>query len=156
MRKTPVSRWVGSTFTLLTAVLGLTGLLQLPLAKRYYMTEVPGLAWTGDFYLTHQIHYVAAILLLALTAYICARWFMDWAGRLSLTRLGVIRIALVTLLVLSGIARMVKNLPGTAFGPLPTMLLDFAHLGFAMIFGIAALVALMRGSRAYAIWKNRT
>ncbi|GAB6182703.1 formate dehydrogenase subunit gamma [Thermodesulfovibrio hydrogeniphilus] len=42
-------------------VLLFTGLGCLPLYKRYYITEIPGFAWTADFYYVTLIHYIAAI-----------------------------------------------------------------------------------------------
>ncbi|MEA2102446.1 MAG: cytochrome b/b6 domain-containing protein [Thermodesulfobacteriota bacterium] len=41
-------------------VLILTGLFELPIAKRYYITEIPGLGWSGDFFLSLELHYIAA------------------------------------------------------------------------------------------------
>ncbi len=38
-----------------------TGLGCLPLFKRYYLTEIPGLAWTADFYTVTKLHYLLAI-----------------------------------------------------------------------------------------------
>jgi formate dehydrogenase subunit gamma len=38
-----------------------TGLGCLPLFKRYYITEIPGFAWTADFYTVTKIHYLFAI-----------------------------------------------------------------------------------------------
>jgi formate dehydrogenase subunit gamma len=42
-------------------VLIFTGLGCLPLFKRYYITEIPGFAWTADFYTVTKIHYLFAI-----------------------------------------------------------------------------------------------
>lgn len=46
-------------------VLLFTGLGCLPLYKRYYITELPGFAWTGDFYNVTLIHYIASIFFVA-------------------------------------------------------------------------------------------
>ncbi|MGB9710795.1 MAG: formate dehydrogenase subunit gamma [Thermodesulfovibrio sp.] len=43
-------------------VLLFTGLGCLPLYKRYYITELPGFAWTADFYNVTVVHYVASIV----------------------------------------------------------------------------------------------
>ncbi|HOV91079.1 MAG TPA: cytochrome b/b6 domain-containing protein [Syntrophorhabdaceae bacterium] len=42
-------------------VLLFTGLGCLPLFKRYYITEIPGFAWTGDFNTVTTVHYTASI-----------------------------------------------------------------------------------------------
>lgn len=43
----------------------LTGLFELPIAKRYFITELPGLAWSGDFIFSLQIHYAASAVFIA-------------------------------------------------------------------------------------------
>ena len=49
-----------STFTLI-----ITGMFQLPLAKRYFIDQLPGLSWTADYSSTVLIHYIAAAVLLS-------------------------------------------------------------------------------------------
>lgn len=46
-------------------VLLFTGLGCLPLYKRYYITEIPGFGWTGDFYFVTLVHYIAAVVFVA-------------------------------------------------------------------------------------------
>ncbi|GAB5046750.1 formate dehydrogenase subunit gamma [Thermodesulfovibrio sp. TK110] len=46
-------------------VLLFTGLGCLPLYKRYYITEIPGFAWTADFYYVTTVHYAASIVFVA-------------------------------------------------------------------------------------------
>ena len=50
-------------------VLALSGLLllfsglgELPMYKRYMVTEIPGFSWAGNFYVNLKIHYLAAIV----------------------------------------------------------------------------------------------
>jgi cytochrome b subunit of formate dehydrogenase len=40
----------------------LTGIFELPVAKRYYVITVPGLDWSADFITSLYIHYVAALV----------------------------------------------------------------------------------------------
>ena len=54
--------------------LTLTGFGQMPIFKRYYIADIPGLGWLAKFYITHFIHYLGAILILALLAYIILRY----------------------------------------------------------------------------------
>ncbi|HPP06278.1 MAG TPA: cytochrome b/b6 domain-containing protein [Syntrophorhabdaceae bacterium] len=42
-------------------ILLFTGLGCLPLFKRYYIAEIPGFAWTGNFNTVTTVHYVASI-----------------------------------------------------------------------------------------------
>ncbi|MCK9274940.1 MAG: cytochrome b/b6 domain-containing protein [Syntrophales bacterium] len=46
-------------------LLVLTGIFQLPVAKRYFITDIPGMAWSGDFIFTLELHYAASILFIA-------------------------------------------------------------------------------------------
>ncbi len=43
-------------------ILLLTGIFELPIAKRYYITDLPGMAWSGDFITSLKIHYLASIV----------------------------------------------------------------------------------------------
>lgn len=44
-------------------ILLFTGFGQMPIYKRYYVDQIPGLAWSSDFFITLYIHYLAAIAL---------------------------------------------------------------------------------------------
>lgn len=43
----------------------LTGIFELPVAKRYYVIVVPGLGWSADFITSLYIHYAAALVFTA-------------------------------------------------------------------------------------------
>ena len=43
-------------------ILLLTGIFELPVAKRYYIITVPGLGWTADFITSLYLHYAAALV----------------------------------------------------------------------------------------------
>ena len=43
----------------------ITGIFELPMANRYYITSVPGLAWSGDFIKSLYIHYAASVVFIA-------------------------------------------------------------------------------------------
>jgi len=43
----------------------LTGIFQMPTANRYYVTSVPGLAWSGDFMTSLNVHYAASVVFIA-------------------------------------------------------------------------------------------
>lgn len=47
-------------------VLLLSGLFELPMANRYYITSLPGFSWSGDYFISLQIHYIASIPFIAL------------------------------------------------------------------------------------------
>ncbi len=43
----------------------LSGFGQMPIFKRYYIADTPGLGWLAQFYVTHIIHYISATVLIA-------------------------------------------------------------------------------------------
>ena len=61
-----LSHWLVALATLALIV---SGMLQMPMAQRYKIVQVPGLAWTADFHFTLSLHYYAAALLLFAVAY---------------------------------------------------------------------------------------
>lgn len=56
----------------------LSGFAQMPIFARYHISDIPGLGWLADFYVTHAVHYIMAALLLALGAYV---WMDTVLGR---------------------------------------------------------------------------
>ncbi|PKN03998.1 MAG: hypothetical protein CVU74_09145, partial [Deltaproteobacteria bacterium HGW-Deltaproteobacteria-9] len=46
-------------------ILLLTGIFELPVAKRYYIIVVPGLGWSADFITSLYLHYAAAFVFTA-------------------------------------------------------------------------------------------
>ncbi len=135
----PVSRRMAWAYVLTVALLAVTGTMQMPIASRYRITAVPGLAWLGDFWLTHKLHYLGAALLLTLASYLATRWVLQWRRDYALTTFGLVRTGLLAGLIATGALRMLKNLPDVSFAPEPTMLIDWTHLGLALGLGLLAL-----------------
>ena len=153
MKTRPYPRWISWIFVLSAAALGFTGVLQMPLAMRYALTEVPGMAWTGDFFLVHRLHYVFGAVLLFVAAVAAVNWWLGWRERLVLSRSGLARAAIVAGLLVSGGLRVYRNLPGVTLPPEAILVIEWTHLLLAMALGVAALIALIRGASAYAWWK---
>jgi len=153
MKTRPYPAWISRLFILLVATLTFTGFMQMPLAKRYALTTVPGMAWTGDFFLVHKIHYILGAALLFLVALVAANWLRSWKNELALTGLGLARVTVVGGLVLSGLLRVYRNLPGVTLDPVYILTIEWAHLILVMILGVLALVALVRKTSAYAVRK---
>ena len=129
------------TFT----VMAFTGFGQMPIFKRYYISDIPGMGWSADFYLTHYIHYLGAIFLIGLIAYIIVDYILSGRKEFGLTSSAYIRIALLGAIVVTGIFRVLKNLPDVVFSPGFTLFIDISHLGFMMLYLLAALVfAIMK------------
>jgi hypothetical protein len=120
-----------------------TGFGQMPIFKRYYVSDIPGMAWSAHFYFTHYVHYVGASLLLALFAYVVFDYLLLKKGTFKLTGSAYVRLVLLAGIVGTGIFRVLKNLPDIVFSPAFTLFIDIAHLGLVMMYLIAALVFLI-------------
>ncbi len=46
-------------------ILFFSGMFELPMANRYYITSLPGLGWSGDFITSLYIHYAASVVFVA-------------------------------------------------------------------------------------------
>ena len=46
-------------------VLIISGFFQMPTANRYYFTALPGLSWSGDFFVSLNVHYMASVVFIA-------------------------------------------------------------------------------------------
>ncbi|MGD2098156.1 MAG: hypothetical protein PVG35_11275 [Desulfobacterales bacterium] len=127
--------------------LTLTGFGQMPVFKRYYIADIPGLGWLGQFYVTHYIHYLAAILILALVAYMIIDYLILQKKHIRLTVSGYVRGAILVGILVSGIFLVIRNLTGSRFEPGFIIFLDLAHLGLVMAFLMAAGYCLARKRR---------
>jgi hypothetical protein len=121
-----------------------TGFGNMPLWGRYYVADLPGLAWSGDFFINVNVHILAGSLLLSIGIYVLTASIMDGrlrAGRMTLS--GRIRVSLLAMALATGILMVVKNLPGVHFPMAALMVFNFTHMAAAVLFMIAALVALI-------------
>jgi uncharacterized membrane protein (UPF0182 family) len=133
-------RWLYLTTTFL---LVLTGFGQMPIFKRYYIADIPGLGWLAEFFVTHYIHYLGAIVLLALVAYLLSDYLILKHKSRRMTATGYIRIALLVGILVSGGLLVIRNLTGTNFTPEFIILLDVIHLGLVMVFLFVSLYCLI-------------
>lgn len=129
----------------LAAVVALfTGFGNMPLYGRYYVADLPLLAWSGNFFINVNIHILVGSLLLAMGIYAVITGAFTGSGRaVRLTLSGWIRGTLLGLALLTGILMVIKNLPGVHFPLEVLMVSNFAHMGAAVLFLIAALVGLI-------------
>ncbi|MDM8551562.1 FeS-binding protein [Desulfobacterales bacterium HSG2] len=124
-------------------LMSITGFGQMPIFKRYYIADIPGLAWLANFYFTHYVHYIGAILLFAIFGYCIVGYLLVGRQRFRLTGSAYIRIVLLTAIAGTGIFRVLKNLPDIVFSPGFTMFVDISHLIFMMIFLLVTAVFLV-------------
>ena len=125
-------------------LLALTGFAQMPIFKRYYIADLPGLGWLAEFYVTHYLHYIGAILLLALLAYVAVSYLMRWTGQYRITASGYVRVALLAGILATGVPRVIKNFEGVYMSSGWIIFLDLLHVGVVMGFLLVNLYCLVR------------
>ncbi len=159
-------------------LLALSGLLlifsgfgELPMYKRYMVTQIPGLGWAGDFFINLKIHYLAGIIFVSIMVFHAL--YHGWLGHQGLIpRKGDVRASLITLLsmfgfgkepksdkylpeqrlayaylggiglilVLTGMVKVIKNLPGVYLSPAFITSMTLIHT-FATIFFLLGVLA---------------
>ena len=130
-------------YLIIVFFLTLTGFGQMPIFKRYYIADLPGLGWLAQFYITHYIHYLAAILLFVLVAYVLFDFLVLSRRRIKVTPSGYIRGTILAGLIVTGIFLVIRNLSGTQFSAGFIVFLDLSHLGLVMSFLMAGLYCLI-------------
>ncbi len=151
MNKTIISRPLTIIYNLIVTTLAVSGMGQMPIFKRYYLADIPGFSWLGKPYITHQVHYLAAVLLLVALFYFAAGFFSSWRLRYRLTSLGATRISLFLIIVITGIMRVLKNNPDINYNPTLMITLDLVHIGSAVALGIVCLILKLAKKQSYLI-----
>jgi putative Mn2+ efflux pump MntP len=141
--KTP-NRAVRYVYLITVFFLTLSGFGQMPIFKRYYIADIPGFGWLAQFYVTHYIHYLAAILILALVTYMIIDYLILQKKRIRLTASAYVRGTILAGILVSGLLLVIRNLAGSRFAPGFIIFLDIAHLGMVMTFLIVAGYCLVR------------
>ena len=140
-------RFFKPLYLILLFAMGLTGFGQMPIFKRYYIADIPGLGWLADFYATHTIHYIGAVLFFGFFVYAAVVYFGLMRKAFQLTGAAYIRIAILALILITGIFRVLKNLPDVVFSPLFTMVIDISHLVFMMFLMISGIIFMILKKR---------
>ncbi len=148
-----------------------SGFGELPMYKRYMVTQIPGLGWAGDFFINLKIHYLAGIVFVSIMVFhalyhgrlghqgliprkgdvkascktiLCMLGFGEEdkmekylpEQRLAYAYLGGVGL----LLVLTGMVKVVKNLPGVYLSPTLITSMTLIHT-FATIFFLLGVLA---------------
>ncbi|HKK98970.1 MAG TPA: hypothetical protein VJ943_01880 [Desulfotignum sp.] len=137
--------------------IALTGFAQMPIFKRYYIADIPGLGWLAQFYVTHAIHYALAALLMGFCAYVALDYFFarrhgsttkfKMTENTKISASAQVKIAALCGLIITGIFMVVKNLSGVYFSHGMVIGLDLLHLLFCMV---------LLGATAYTWVRRRT
>ena len=134
----------GRWFYLITIFfLALSGFGQMPIFKRYYIADIPGLGWLAEFFITHYIHYLAAILFLAFTFYMIVDYLLLQRKSRQMTVSGVVRSALLGGILISGIFLVIRNLAGSNLSSGFIVFLNLCHLGLVIAFLFVSLYCLV-------------
>lgn len=136
------SRWIRLIFVLTLFFSALTGFAQMPIFKRYYIADLPGLGWLAEYFVTYRLHYISAIIFMITAAFLAADWFLRNRGRLGITLFGYLRGAILFMILATGILLVYRNQPGYRFSPEFVVLLNFSHLGLVMLLIVTALAGV--------------
>jgi hypothetical protein len=126
-------------FSLTLFLSALTGFAQMPIFKRYYIADIPGLGWLAEFYVTYMLHYISAIAFIIIAAYLVAGHLLAGRARAKLTASGYVRTALLFFILATGSLLVFRNLPGYRYSPELIVVLNFSHLGLVVVFLATAL-----------------
>ncbi|MGD9971592.1 MAG: hypothetical protein AB7S77_00870 [Desulfatirhabdiaceae bacterium] len=130
------------TYRIVLFFLALTGFAQMPIFKRYYIADIPGLGWLDQFYVTHFMHYLAAVFLIGLVCYHMTAYILLYRKQFRITTAGYVRGFVLAGLLVTGILMMIKNFPGYGYPPALIITLDVAHIVFTVTFLAASTWAL--------------
>ena len=119
--------------------MALSGFGQMPIFKRYYIADIPGLGWLAEYYVTHYIHYLGAAVLLAIGAYYLVRYMTAEHQRRRITSYGLLQGLIMSLIVATGLLRVAKNYEGYTLSTGLIIFLDILHLAAVMLFLLAGL-----------------
>ncbi len=131
------------TYLFTVFFLSLSGFAQMPIFKRYYVADIPGLGWLAEYYITHYMHYLFAALLIGLCAFLLFDYLFLNRKKLTITATGYIRAGIILGLMLSGILMVIKNLPYTLFSPGFIIMLNLSHLSLVMFLLATGLICIM-------------
>lgn len=142
-------------YGLILFFISLSGFAQMPIFARYYISDIPGLGWLAQFYVTHAVHYIMAALLLAFGAYVGmdvvlgrklnpARQNSVNKGRL--TEIAWVKLISLAGLIITGCFMVVKNLSQVYFPHNMIIGLDLLHLLFCVVLLGATMYSKIRTS----------
>lgn len=121
-----------------------TGFGNMPLYGRYYVADLPGLGWSGNFFLNVNVHILAGSVLLAIAVYVLTASLLirrPPVEKLSFS--GKTRGLLLALTLVTGVIMVFKNLPSVHLPMAALIAFNFLHMGAAILFMLAALIALI-------------
>jgi len=146
MKNSPVSVIIKYVYIAVLTVMFISGFGQMPIFKRYYIADIPGMAWTADFFITSDLHNFGAVILIILFAFVLVEYFLILRKSYRLTAAGYVRTLLLGLLIVSGLLLFVSNMRGVYFGQTTLIVLDLIH--------VTSTFALLTALLIFAIKKS--
>ena len=129
-------------YMILLFFMALSGFGQMPIFKRYYIADIPGLGWLAQYYVTHYIHYLGAAALLTIGAYYLVRYLAAERPRRRISPYGLLQGFFMAAIVVTGLLRVVKNYEGYYLSSGAIIFLDILHLAAVMLFLLVGLWGL--------------
>lgn len=126
-------------------LLALTGFAQMPIFKRYYIADIPGMGWLAQFYTTHFLHYLGAAVILGIGAYFAVEFLLIGRRNRRLSASGAVRAAILVAIMASGILLVIRNSFFVPFSPAVIVVLLLVHLGLTMVFLLFILYCRLAG-----------
>ncbi|GAB6097262.1 hypothetical protein JCM14469_35160 [Desulfatiferula olefinivorans] len=121
-------------FRIMVFMLVLTGFAQMPIFKRYYIADIPGLGFLAKFEVTHLMHYLFAAVFIAWAVYRLTAWLIDTRVRVLPGVWTVVRALLPAGIILTGLFQVIRNFTGIHFAQGTIIAFDFLHLGMCLAF----------------------
>ncbi len=116
-----------------------SGFGELPMYKRFMVTEIPGLGWAGDFFIHLKIHYLAGIVFVSVMVF-HALYHGGLGHRGLLPRKGDFKASFLTILTMFG---MGKEPESDKY--LPEQRLAYAYLGgVGLILVITGIIKVIK------------
>jgi hypothetical protein len=122
-----------------------TGIGNMPMWGRFYVADIPGLGWSGNFWVNIYVHYLCGAVLLATSTYFIIVYRQRGNRRWRLSPTGRLRGAILGVVLVSGVLSAIRNLPFINLPLAGLMTLVFVHLGSAMAyFGFCLACRMMK------------
>lgn len=112
----------------------LTGFAQMPIFKRYYLADIPGLGWLAEFYVTHSLHYILAVVFISIIFYRSIVSLTTKFEAVPIGKLKFLKIFSILGIIITGGFLVYKNLEGIYLSHNIIIALDIGHLLSCMLF----------------------
>lgn len=122
------------TFLAALGISMFTGFGNMPMWGRFYVSDIPGLGWSADFFINLYVHYLSGGVLLGIATYSIIHYSRRRDRGARLSRTGVLRVTVFGLVLVSGALSAVKNLPSINLPLAGLMAVVFFHLGAVMVY----------------------